>query len=45
MNTHKYVYEGVCMNTYKCENCGVEPVEHKGEWCADCNLPERSVIK
>ena len=29
----------------KCENCEVEEVEHKGDWCDDCNLPERSAIK
>jgi len=28
-----------------CDNCGVEPVKNKGDWCDDCNLPERSVIK
>ena len=27
-----------------CENCEREPVKHKGEWCDNCNLPERSMI-
>jgi len=30
---------------YKCENCEEQEVEHKGDWCDDCNLPERSWIK
>ena len=30
---------------FKCYNCEEEEVEHEGEWCDNCNLPERSVIK
>lgn len=30
---------------HKCENCNEEEVEHQGDWCDDCNLPERSPIK
>lgn len=30
---------------FKCENCEETEVEHKGEWCDDCNLPERNCIK
>lgn len=29
----------------KCENCNEEKVEHPGDWCDDCNLPERSAIQ
>jgi len=25
----------------KCENCGEVEVEHKGDWCDDCNLPKK----
>lgn len=25
-----------------CENCDEEEVERKGDWCDDCNLPERT---
>ena len=33
------------MSKYKCDNCGVNEVEHREDWCDDCNLPERSKIK
>jgi hypothetical protein len=23
-----------------CDNCEVEPVENKGEWCESCDNPE-----
>ena len=26
---------------FKCENCEETEVEHKGDWCDSCNLPER----
>lgn len=26
----------------KCANCNEAVVEYEGEWCDDCNLPERS---
>ena len=29
----------------KCSSCNEEEVEHEGDWCDDCNLPERSVIQ
>lgn len=25
---------------YKCGNCEEEEVEHKGEWCSSCDLPD-----
>jgi len=25
----------------KCENCNEQEVDHDGDWCDDCNLPER----
>ena len=28
----------------KCENCEVELVDCKGDWCDGCNLPERSIL-
>lgn len=30
---------------YYCANCGEQEVENKGDWCDDCNLPDRSWIK
>lgn len=30
---------------YKCENCGIEKVKNKGEWCLSCDLPERDYLK
>lgn len=30
---------------YYCANCGEQEVKNKGDWCDDCNLPERSWIK
>jgi hypothetical protein len=30
---------------YKCANCEENKVEHKGEYCEACDLPERSAIK
>ena len=32
------------MKKYKCENCNDTEVKNKGEWCDDCNLPERGII-
>ena len=28
----------------KCENCGEEIVEHKGEWCKSCDDPEGDIF-
>lgn len=28
---------------YFCDNCNLNKVEHKGEWCLDCDLPERQI--
>lgn len=30
---------------YKCENCNETEVEHKGEWCKNCDLPENDYLK
>jgi len=32
-------------NFYYCENCEEQEVGNKGDWCDDCNLPERSFIR
>ena len=32
------------LNKYKCENCEEAEVEHKGDWCDNCNLPEKGSI-
>jgi len=32
-------------NLIYCENCEEQKVENKGDWCDDCNLPERRWIK
>jgi len=31
------------MNTLFCDNCEVEEVEYKGEWCESCDNPEGDV--
>jgi hypothetical protein len=28
-----------------CDNCNENEVEHEGDWCDDCNEPERSWVK
>ena len=28
---------------YKCVNCEEEEVEHKGDWCDSCNLPDHDI--
>ena len=32
------------MNKIKCANCEEVEVEHQGDWCDDCNLPERGSL-
>jgi len=29
----------------KCANCEETKVEHKGDWCDECNLPEKDDLK
>ena len=39
---HKLINEVPGLENPTCE---MEKVEHKGDWCETCNLPERSPIK
>lgn len=40
-----YEWKDKINKEYYCANCGEQKVENKGDWCDDCNLPERSWIK
>jgi len=41
----RFVYIKIKKINYKCANCHDDEVEHRGDWCDTCNLPERSSIQ